>query len=69
LILGVLGTLVWVAALPDLSQFDRVPGWFADWFRTMLTAGVGIGVLVSLVVCAAYGYVLWVLARADEVFD
>jgi hypothetical protein len=69
LVLGMLGTLVWVAALPDLSQFDRVPDWFADWFRTMLTAGVGIGVLVSLVVSAAYGYVLWVLARADEVFD
>jgi hypothetical protein len=68
-ILGVLGTLVWVAALPDLSDFDRVPGWFAEWFRTMLTAGVGLGVLVSLVVSAAYGYVLWVLARADEVFD
>jgi hypothetical protein len=69
LVLGVLGALVWVAALPDLREIDRVPEWFADWFRTMMTAGVGFGVLVSLVVGAAYGYVLWVLARADEVFD
>lgn len=68
-ILGVLGTLIWVATLPDLREFDRVPGWFAEWFRSVLTAGVGFGVLVSLVVSAAYAYVLWVLARADEEFD
>ncbi len=68
-ILSMLGTLVWVATLPDLSEFDRVPGWFEDWFRSLMTAGVGFGVIVSLLVAAAYGYVLWVLARAGEVFD
>lgn len=69
LILSVLGSIVWVAALPDLREFDRVPEWFADWFRTVMTAGVGFGVLVGLVVGAAYVFVLWVLARSDEVFD
>jgi hypothetical protein len=34
-----------------------------------MTAAVGFGVLVSLAVGAAYGFVLVVLARADEVFD
>ncbi len=68
-ILGMLGTLVWVATLPDFREFDRVPEWITNWFRSAMTAGVGFGVLVSLVVAAAYGYVLSVLARADEVFD
>ena len=68
LILGVLGTVAWFATLPDLREFDRVPECVADWFRSLLTAGVGLGVLVSLVVGGAYAYVLWVLARADEGF-
>lgn len=69
LVLGVLGAVTWVAALPDLRDLPRMPEWFAEWARTIMTAGVTIGVLVSLVAGAAYGYVLWVLARADEVFD
>lgn len=68
IVLGVLGTLVWVATFPDLREFERIPEWFADWARTMVTAGVSIGVLVSLFASAAYGFVLWVLARADEDF-
>ncbi|HEY7451108.1 MAG TPA: hypothetical protein VIA02_01150 [Candidatus Limnocylindria bacterium] len=69
LVLGVLGTLVWVAAFPDLREIDRIPEWWTNWIRSLMTAAVGFGVLVSLAVGAAYGFVLVVLARADEVFD
>jgi hypothetical protein len=69
LVLGVLGTLTWVAILPDFREFDRIPEWFSNWVRSAMTAGVTIGVLVSLAAGAAYAFVLVVLARADEVFD
>jgi hypothetical protein len=67
LIVGVLGTLVWVAALPDFGDFVRVPEWWSQWIRSLITAGVGFGVVVSLVVGAAYAYVLVVLARAGDI--
>jgi hypothetical protein len=67
LAVGVLGTLVWVAALPDFGDFARVPEWWSQWIRSLITAGVGFGVVVSLVVAAAYAYVLVVLARAGDV--
>ena len=69
LVLGVAGTLTWVAILPDFRELDRIPEWFTTWFRSAMTAGVTIGVLVSLAAGAAYAYVLVVLARSDEVFD
>jgi hypothetical protein len=69
IVLGVLGTLVWVGTLPDLREFDRVPEWFSDWFRNVMTAGVAMGVLVSLVAGGAYAFVLVTLARAEEVFE
>jgi hypothetical protein len=69
LVLGVIGTLAWVAVLPDFRELDRIPEWFTNWVRGAMTAGVTIGVLVSLAAAAAYGFVLIVLARADEVFD
>jgi hypothetical protein len=69
LVLGVVGTLTWVAILPDFRELDRIPEWFTTWFRSAMTAGATIGVLVSLAAGAAYGYVLVVLARSDEVFD
>jgi hypothetical protein len=68
-VVGILGTLVWVGTLPDFREFDRIPGWFATWARDVMTAGVTLGVLVGLVVAAAYAFILVVLARADEVFD
>jgi hypothetical protein len=67
LAIGVLGTLVWVAALPDFGDFARVPEWWSQWIRSLITAGVGFGVVVSLVVGAAYAYVLVILARAGDV--
>jgi hypothetical protein len=68
-VMGILGTLVWVGTLPDFREFDRIPEWFTTWARDLMTAGVTLGVLVGLVVAAAYAFVLVVLARADEVFD
>ena len=64
---GVLGTLVWVAALPDFSEIGRIPEWWSQWIRSLITAGVGFGAIVSLVVAVAYAYVLVVLARAGDV--
>jgi hypothetical protein len=44
-----------------------VPEWWSQWIRSLITAGVGFGVVVSLVVGAAYAYVLVVLARAGDI--
>jgi hypothetical protein len=68
-VVGILATLVWVGTLPDFREFDQVPEWLTTWARDVMTAGVTMGVIVGLAVAAAYGFVLVVLARADDVFD
>jgi hypothetical protein len=40
-----------------------------DWIRVLMTWTVAVGVVVGVLLIAAYGFVLWVLARADETFD
>jgi hypothetical protein len=69
IVLGIIGTAAWAAILPDFRELDRVPEWFTSWVRGAMTAGVTIGILVGLAAAVAYGFVLVVLARADDVFD
>ena len=69
LVLGVAGMLVWWSAIPDFSAFDGQSGYWVDWYRSMLSSAVAFGAVVSLAVGLLYGFVLWTLARAGDVFD
>lgn len=66
--LSLAASVIWIVVLPDFSNVGDGRMWI-DWIRALMTWTVAVGVVVGVLLIAAYGFVLWVLARADETSD
>lgn len=68
LVTGFTATLVWAGAVagPAMQESGRH---FAEHARSAFTAVIGFGAIVWLILTAAYGWILFTLARHDEAFE
>jgi hypothetical protein len=65
LLVGLAATLVWAAAgiAPDLADYPRQ---MRMHYRSAMGATIALGTVLTLLAAAAYGFVLWVLARHPD---
>jgi hypothetical protein len=65
LVVGLASILVWttVAIPPGINDYGRRMG---DYYHSVTGAIVALGTIITLGLIAAYGFVLWVLARHGE---
>lgn len=68
LVLG-LGTTLTAAIVPTPPFGDPMGGQWDDYYAATMAATLAFGTVVVVFVGAAYGYVLWVLARRGDVFE
>lgn len=65
LAVGLAWALVWAAAGTP-PGFDDHPRRMADYHQPAMGAMVALGAVITLLAMAAYGFVLWVLARRGD---
>ena len=65
LVVGLLSTLAWATTgmPPGFDDYSRRMG---DYYHSMMGATLALGTIISLALIAAYGFVLWVLARHGD---
>jgi hypothetical protein len=68
LVLG-LGATLTAAVVPTPPFHDPMGGQWDDYYAATMAATLAFGTAVVVFVGAAYGYVLWVLARRGDVFE
>jgi hypothetical protein len=66
--LSLAASIIWVVALPDFREIGDGRVWM-DWIRNLMTWTIAVGIVVGALLIAAYAFIVWVLARADEVFE
>jgi hypothetical protein len=68
LVLG-LGTTLTAAIVPTPPFDDQMGAQWDQYYAATMAATLAFGTVVVIFVGAAYGYVLWVLARRGEAFE
>lgn len=65
LVIGLASMIIWATVdMPPDGDFPRRMG---EYYRSMASATTALGAFVAILLMAAYGFVLWVLARYGDV--
>lgn len=69
LVMGLVAALVWASFAMSAGPWDEVPRHMGGDFRSMMTAVVAYGTVVTLLMIGAYAFILAALARHGDAFD
>ncbi|HKZ92757.1 MAG TPA: hypothetical protein VJZ50_11510, partial [Candidatus Limnocylindrales bacterium] len=62
LVMGLASTLLWASVLTSVGAWDDIPRHMGGYYWSVMNAVVGFGTVVTLLMIAAYAFILWALA-------